>query len=177
MYNNKKDMHPYGFTQLPKDTMTLVEYKAFKHELYNTSTIDKLNEVKNKYLYTRAIHIQFLSNLLNNIIINHANSYIQRSYSKKKGYVANENDGKRGASMFNLHITSIIYNHIITLLTIPENNKYIPLLLPHPVNHITKLLLFAHGDYSSMFDRTKSELITLIHDKLTNDYKLTNILL
>ena len=162
-------MESYGFkTDLPANTMSLSEYKNFKAELYNTTTIDELNTIKNKYPYTTAIKIKLLEDLLNddkkdNSILFTPNVFI--SMIEKSVYVANTTGLERAKSIFKNHISGLIKNKLIMLLTLPLNGKYTT-KLKKPIGKITKLLLFAHGDYSSMYIKDLSDLISEIKRKL-----------
>ena len=110
-------MESYGFkTDLPANTMSLSEYKNFKAELYNTTTIDELNTIKNKYPYTTAIKIKLLEDLLNddkkdNSILFTPNVFI--SMIEKSVYVADTTGLERAKSIFKNHISGLIKNKLI----------------------------------------------------------------
>jgi hypothetical protein len=172
-------MDKYGFkTELPANTMSRSEYKKFKDELYNTTTIDDLNTIKNKYSYTKDIKINLLQNLLNDDKKDNSirfEPYVFTSMIEKSIYVTGANGLDRANTIFKNHITGLIKNQLYTLLISPTNGHY-NAKLKVPITNITKLLLFAHGDYSSMYSNELSDLIGKIKLKL-NDWGLSSTIL
>ena len=162
-------MNSYGFkTELPANTMSLSEYKKFKEELYNTTTIDDLNTIKSKYSYTKDIKINLLQNLLNGDKKDNSirfEPYVFTSMIEKSIYVTGANGLDRANTIFKNHITGLIKNQLYTLL-ISHTNGHYTAKLKVPITNITKLLLFAHGDYSSMYSKELSELISKIKANL-----------
>lgn len=172
-------MEAYGFkTELPENTILLSEYKNFKNDLANVKTIDELNTIKNNYKYTKDINIKLLQDLLNdnkkgNSILFNPTVYV--SMIEKNMYVPGVNGLDRGSIIFKNHITGIIKNKLIMLLTLPENATYIA-KLKTSITNVTKLLLFAHGDYSTMYNKDLHTLIGKIKQKLI-EWVLTSTIL
>jgi hypothetical protein len=174
------DMDKYGFkTELPANTMSLSEYKKFKAELYNTTTIADLNTIKNKYSYTKDIIAKPLNEVLNNtnsvssINFNIA-TYLSMVY--KDTYIKDGTGNlSRAQIIFKKHVTGLIQNQLYTLL-ISRTNEHYNAKLKSPITTITKLLLFAHGDYSSMYIKDLSDLIGNIKLKLNALGLLSTIL-
>ena len=164
-------MEKYGFkTELPADTMSLSEYKNFKAELYNTTTIADLNTIKNNYSYAKDIIPKPLKDLLDDkksvgSINFNIDTYLSMIY--KDTYVKKEGTEilLRAQLIFKKHVTGLIQNQLYTLLISPPNAHY-NAKLKVPLTNVTKLLLFAHGDYSSMHSKDLSDLISEIKRKL-----------
>ena len=173
-------MDKYGFkTELPANTMSLSEYKKFKAELYNTTTIADLNTIKNNYSYTKDIIAKPLKEVLNDtnsvssINFNIA-TYLSMVY--KDTYIKDGTGNlSRAQIIFKKHVTGLIQNQLYTLL-ISRTNEHYNAKLKSPITTITKLLLFAHGDYSSMYIKDLSDLIGNIKLKLNALGLLSTIL-
>ena len=189
-------MSRYNLEKIPDNTMTLDEYKQFKTKLYTTKTISELKEINDKYAFTKTIDIRYpdqqhtyktiklldkltdptkekesidfeLSKYINNVAIN-KNSKI--NVTKNDTALAEKN-------IFKTHITGLLSNHLLMLLSMPENASYNN-KLTHPVksDDIIKILLFAHGDFSSLYNKSQSAYTDIIKDILIKKGLKSNII-
>jgi hypothetical protein len=137
--------------------------------LYNTITIYEFNTIKNKYSYTKDIIPKPLKDLLDDkksvgSINFNIDNYLSMIY--KDTYVKEGTENlSRAQLIFKKHVTGLIQNQLYTLLISPPNAHY-NAKLKVPLTNVTKLLLFAHGDYSSMYIKDLSDLIREIKRKL-----------
>lgn len=165
----------YGFTHMPENTMTLSDYKQFKNDLYCATSLDSLIMVKNKYNYPAKLNIKLLRDFQNPDKKENSISFnIDAITSKKYLYVGDNIDNKEN-NIFDNHLYGILYNHIVNILLCPGEEVNLK-KLRIPVNTITKLLLFCHGDYSSLYNKELSDLTVKFKDIL-NTYGRNNILI
>lgn len=168
-------MEPYGFKEFPEiKTLKLEQYKQLKADILTTNTIEELKKVVDSYNYTKTLDFKLLSDLLNTFYIDNVIEFkldFFISLHTNIKYIKGEWE------KINEHIKSILNKRLLLLLTTNENSKYNK-KLKEPVKNtdIKKILLFAHGDYSTMFNESLSKLIGKLKTVLIDKGLVSNII-